>query len=212
MTATDANRLRDEYLGRLDAAMGQVPHGIAAEVRAGIEEELAGLDAATVVDRIAQLGDPAAIARAVRDETAPPVRATADAPTPKPVATSTRGFAIGAALTLAFGGFLIPIAGWIVGAVLVGLSSLWRGWEKTVAIVVHFLVIAVVVLGGLPAWAVSTSSEVEAVEVGGDAIASNPLMPTAYDIAWTSIVLLVVLAVPASGLWLLWRLRGRARA
>jgi len=69
MNGTDAAGLREDFLGRLDAAMGSVPHGVANEIRAGIAEELDGLDAEATAARIAQLGDPVQIAREARDET-----------------------------------------------------------------------------------------------------------------------------------------------
>lgn len=210
MTVTDADRLREEYLARLDEAMSPLPHGVVAEIRAGIAEELDGLDAAATADRIARLGDPVDIAREAQDEVpASPVVVVASpaaAPVaPRPQATGTRGFAIAAALTLGFGGFVVPFAGWIVGAVLVCFSTLWRTWEKVVAILIP-LVTAGISLVVLSSFAfVSTVSE----STGTGVEAANPLMPAWYDILWIGVLIAGILLVPASGLWLLWRLRGR---
>ena len=214
MTETTAEALREEYLARLDEAMRGLPHGVASDIRDGIQEELLGLDAAATAARIARLGDPGVIAREAQEELpAPPPRADS-APAAvsgsRPSVTATKGFAIAAGLTLSFGGFLLPVVGWLVGAVLVSLSSLWKTWEKAVAIVVPF------VFTGLSYLIVSTFTGFGGGEssgtssgtgtppaVGGD----NPLVPGLGE--WHLLVLLGLLLVPASGLWLLWRLRGR---
>lgn len=214
MTDTTADALREEYLARLDDAMRGLPHGVATDIRGGVVEELTGLDATETAARIARLGDPVAIAREAQDEVpaspnivvAAPV---AVAPAPRPSATSTRGFAIAAALTLSFGGFLVPVVGWFVGAVLVSISTLWKTWEKVVAIVVPF------VFGALSLFLVQFMSFVEFSSSGSssgsgtppDDVVNNPLLPS-FGI-WHAVLLLGFLLIPASGLWLLWRLRGR---
>lgn len=211
MTAADATRQREDFLARLDAAMRSVPHGVATEIRAGIVEELDGLDAAAISARIAQFGDPAVIAheaQAATHDSGEPVLVIAE---PKVPMTDTKGFAITAALALSFGGILVPAIGWVVGAVMVCASSLWKTWEKTVAIVVPFVVAATVIVFGLGAW-FPQSPEVNATEVGSGFAASeanNPLLPTAYDFVWMGVFGLGVLLIPASGIWLLWRLRRR---
>ncbi|GAB3595260.1 hypothetical protein GCM10027408_00770 [Microbacterium tumbae] len=190
--------------------MRTLPHGVAADIRAGIAEELDGLDAAATAERIARLGDPQDIAREAQDEVpvspmvvvAPPVAA---ASAPRPPAASTRGFAIAAALTLSFGGFVVPFAGWVVGAVLVCFSTLWRSGEKAVAILVPLVTATISIL----VW--SSFTVITTVEESGEGVAggANPLMPVWYDILWSGALLIGILLVPASGLWLLWRLRGR---
>ena len=142
MTEKTAAELREDYLARLDEAMRGLPHGVASDIRGGIAEELDGLDAVATAERIDRLGDPRGIAREAEDEvpTAPPVVFPAPAPAPsapRTPTTATRGFAIAAALTLSFGGIVVPVVGWFVGAVLVSLSPLWRTWEKAVAILVN---------------------------------------------------------------------------
>ncbi|MBT2496996.1 MULTISPECIES: HAAS signaling domain-containing protein [Microbacterium] len=214
MTETTADTLREEYLARLDEAMRGLPHGVASDIRGGIVEELQGLDAAETAARIARLGDPVAIAREAQDEVpasptimvAAPVAAP---PAPRPSTTSTRGFAIAAALTLSFGGFLLPVLGWFVGAVLVSISTLWKTWEKVVAIIVPF------VFGALSLFLVQFMSFVEFSSTGSSSgtgtppeeVVNNPLLPSFS--AWHALLLLGFLLIPASGLWLLWRLRGR---
>jgi len=206
-----------DYLAQLDEALRDVPHGIAAEIRAGIAEELASLSPDAAAQRIAQLGDPREIAREAMDAggytpSAPvaPVFLAPAMPAIVPT-TSTRGFAIIAALGLSFGGFIVPLIGWVIGAVLVAMSAMWRTWEKVVAIVIPFAVAAVSALSGMAMW--TTSGEASSVSVSGDGAPAqeiaNPLVPAWYDMIFSSIWLIGVLLIPASGLWLLWRMRGR---
>lgn len=215
MTETTAVALREDFLTRLDVAMRGLPHGIATDIRGGIVEELQGLDAEATDVRIAQLGDPGAIVREAQAELPAgsplAVPTTASAPSaPGPSTTSTRGFAIAAALTLSFGGIVAPIVGWFVGAVLVSLSSLWKTGEKVVAIVVPF------VAGGLSILVISTMVTISAWESSGSSSgtgtpppANNPLLPAWYDMIWGGLAGIGILLIPLSGLWLLWRLRGR---
>jgi hypothetical protein len=211
MTENTAQTLRDDYLARLDEAMRGLPHGVASDIRGAIAEELAGLDAVATGERIAKLGDPAAIAQEALDEAAggpiPPAAPVA-APAPRVPATATRGFAIAAALTLSFGGFVVPVVGWIVGAALVGVGALWKTWEKVTAILVPFAVAGLSFLitstmVGFGGGAASGSS----TGTGDTFPGENPLVPGIGG--WHLLILLGFLLVPASGLWLLWRLRGR---
>lgn len=199
MTTSDAVRQRNDFLARLDAAMQNVPHGVATEIRAGIAEEFDGLDAAATAERIEQFGDPAVIAREAVAESIP-AAVIEGAPEKEPFARS-RGFAITAALVLSFGGFVVPVVGWFVGAVMVSIGARWHRWEKIVAIALPF---ATGVLMGLIAWTIGLVAT-----VGGRAAQEhNPLVPGPLDL-WHSGILLVFLIIPVSGVWLLWRLRGR---
>ncbi|UJP10251.1 hypothetical protein L2X99_00565 [Microbacterium sp. KUDC0406] len=191
-----------DYLAGLDAALRDVPHGIASDIRAGIAEELAGLAPGAAAARIAQLGDPAEIAREAMDAGGAQ-RSVVAAPAAKPPVTATKGFAIIAALALSFGGFVIPVVGWFVGAALVGMSGLWRTWEKVVAIVTPLVSFGFILLLSIPVYTVESSVTESSPDV------ANPLMPTTYDVVWTAVIVLAWALIPASGLWLLWRLRGR---
>lgn len=207
MTEPDAERLRREFLERLDAAMTDLPHGVATEIHDGIEEELEGLDGEAAAARITQLGDPGTIAREAQAEmpTGAPIVVAPSEPSARPTAKAplvdTRGYAITSALVFAFGGFVVPVVGWLVGAVLVSSSTLWRRWEKVLAIVLPFagaaLIAVVIWIGSL----VSSAGEAGEQE-------HNPLLPTSYDL-WHSGILLVFILIPAIGGWLLWRLRRR---
>ncbi|KDA07216.1 hypothetical protein DC31_01060 [Microbacterium sp. CH12i] len=202
MINSDAARQRDDFLARLDAEMQSVPHGIATEIRAGIAEELDGLDATATAGRIEQLGDPATIAQEaqaeVRTTDASSVHANSVHANKEPFSQS-RVFAITAALVFAFGGFIVPVVGWFVGAVMVAVSARWRRWEKVLAITLPF---ATAVLLSVVMWLARFMS------VDGVATERNPLLPTAFDL-WHSGILLVFLLIPIIGGWLLWRLRRR---
>jgi uncharacterized membrane protein len=204
MIENTSEALREDYLARLEAAMRDLPHGVAADIRGGIAEELAGLDAEEMAVRIAQLGDPREIAREAQREvpgSGPDI--VVAAPSAAPVrrrrpATTTRGFAITAALTLSFGGFLVPVLGWIVGVALVTSASLWKRWEKLLAIVAPFVVTGLSLL---------IASLFSGGDAAGTGAADNPLTPGLGE--WHLLILLGLLLIPASGLWLLWRMRGR---
>ncbi|WP_336502130.1 HAAS signaling domain-containing protein [Microbacterium paraoxydans] len=214
MTEKTAAELREDYLARLDEAMRGLPHGVASDIRGGIAEELDGLDAVATAERIDRLGDPRGIAREAEDEvpTAPPVVFPAPAPAPsapRTPTTATRGFAIAAALTLSFGGIVVPVVGWFVGAVLVSLSPLWRTWEKAVAILVPFVATGMSFLIASTMTGFSTGSA-SGSSTDGEVMSEvvNPLVPAFGE--WHLLLLLGALLVPISGLWLLWRMRGRA--
>lgn len=222
MTESFSADPREEYLARLDDAMRDLPHGVAADIRSGIAEEFHGLGPDDVAARIAQLGDPAEIARRAREElpsgaltgALPAAAPSLPAPVaPRPSSTTTRGFAIAAALTLSVGGFVVPVVGWFVGAVLVSLSPLWKTGEKVVAIVVPFVLAVTtgILVSGMGFLAFESGGESSGGSGGsGPAeVVNNPLVPTGYDMFWTGLMVLGVVLIPMSGLWLLWRLRGR---
>ncbi|MDQ0642556.1 HAAS signaling domain-containing protein [Microbacterium murale] len=199
MTESDAASQRADFLERLDVALRHVPHGLATEIRSGIAEELEGLDAATVSERIRQLGDPDLIAREAQSEIRRPGVIAAERKVPL---SHRRGYAIAAALVFAFGGFVVPVVGWIVGAVMVADGKLWRRWEKIVAIVLPF---AVGILITVVSWIVAliSSRESEGQE-------HNPLVPSPGGLGlWHAGILLALILIPAIGGWLLWRLRRR---
>ncbi|UGS28193.1 hypothetical protein K8F61_08560 [Microbacterium resistens] len=211
---SDADRRRARYLADLDAALSDLPDRVAADLRSGIAEELEGWDGAGLDARIAQFGDPLEIARAAGDATEPesapaPPKAVAPAPAPTPLGASRR-FAIVAALVLAFGGFLVPLAGWVVGVVLVLASRMWRGWEKAVAILLPFAALAVGFLVAIIGHAVGTSAGTAGA---GEYEAPTPEIPGGYVVGlngWHFGIILVFLLVPLCGGWLLWRLRDRS--
>lgn len=208
MTGTEAQSLREDYLSRLDAAIAELPWRIANDLRSGIAEELDGLDAVAVRERIAQLGDPELVAAAAREEAEPPVPVVVVAPAPppapgaKPAMVDTKWFAIVGALMLGVGTFVIPIGGWVIGVALVTSSRFWRRWEKTAAILlpvpVLLLTLPISFLGAL--W-----------QGGGSASGPGPSNPVLLPglALWHTAILLAFFTIPVGAAWLLWRLRGR---
>lgn len=206
MTEVEAQSLRDDYLGRLDTAIADLPWRVANELRSGVAEELDGLDAAEKRLRIAQLGDPVRIAAAAKEETGSvppaPVVVVSPAPVPsaKPAMVDTKWFAIVGALVLGIGTFVVPIGGWVIGVALVTSSRFWWRWEKVVAILLPFAVGVVIglvsLLGAL--W-----------QGGGSASGSGPSNPLVPSAMWHTSILLGLFVIPVGAAWLLWRLRGR---
>ena len=211
MTATS------DYLARLEVALRDVPHGLAAEIRDGITEELTSLEPDAAEARIAQLGDPTVIAREALDAGGYAPAAAPVATRPDAVASSgsvpvsrSRGFAIAAALTLSFGGYLVPVVGWFVGVALVLMSSMWRTWEKLVAILVPVALFGSLMLFSFAAFTTTGAVEVhEASGTGTPPEVPSSALPTLAGPHFL-IIIAVAVVVPASGLWLLWRMRGRS--
>jgi hypothetical protein len=134
MTADDDLIVAD-YLRRLRAAASGLP----ADRRAELVEEItshvaearagagtAGAGPASVRNILDRLGDPAEI-----------VRAAADALPGNPAATASAdgrgragGLEIAAVILLLVGGIVVPIAGWLVGVVLLWASPRWRTRDK----------------------------------------------------------------------------------
>ena len=102
----------DAYLRQLDYALSHLPweqrQEIFTDVSAHIEREFATSGAQGVNDLLSRFGDPGVIA------------AEAGAP---PMPPRGRGLEITAVILIAVGGFIVPFIGWIVGVVLVWLSS-----------------------------------------------------------------------------------------
>jgi len=111
-------RLREE-LGGLSSAQRQE---IVDEVRNHVEESLADREHATeadVLNVLDRLGDPAEIAREAYQR----FRVT-------PVET---GFIeVGALILLPIGGIVLPGLGWIIGVILLWISSAWNVKEKLI--------------------------------------------------------------------------------
>lgn len=190
MSRTEQSAEVTAYLRQLDAALVGVPDVTAREIKAGVAEELASLTPDQARERIAQLGDPTFIASEARAEVVTP---------PAKPALSSRAYIIGASLTLAFGGIIMPIAGWIFGYVLVCLSAAWQRWEKVVAIVVP--------LGG--AVLVSGYFMIAELMPRGDVASEQPLNPLTPVGIWNGAVVFVIANIGV-GIWLL--IRGLRRS
>ncbi len=147
--ASDPQVVRS-YLAQLDSALAGVPADVRRDIVAGVAEELSGLDAAAAASRIEQLGDPAFIAAEARAEArtgsgsqsdasattgmdAPPATAPSSpgpGSAPKPPASTQRWYVVVTALLVDFGFFVLPLAGWVLGIMLMWSSPLWNRREK----------------------------------------------------------------------------------
>lgn len=212
-----AQELRDDYLERLEAASGDLPHRLAMELRAGIAEELQGGDRETVATRISELGSPFEVAQAARDAgfgatvPGPSLPSAQPVQVSKPALAETRGYAIAAALVLGFGGILVPVIGWCVGVVLVTTSKMWTRGEKLWGIL--FPVVALVAIS-IALGVVGAMTESASV-----AHASAFYPPSVSDFGqafgFSTIRSLLIggwTLAPFSALWLILRLRGRRPA
>ena len=124
-THSDAARL---YLRELETALAAAPAELRAEIVDDVSARLQGLDDTATAERIAQLGDPRAIAA---DATAEADAEAADsAPRPAPSLT----YPTITAVVLAVGWFVVPVIGWIAGLVMVAYGSGWSTTERWRAI------------------------------------------------------------------------------
>lgn len=239
MNATTTEEMRDDYLRRLDAAISEIPHGLAVELRAGIAEELRGTNLQALETRIRDLGTPEEVAQAAIEagfggspQSTPPLAVTPAAPAANPAATpatisatsttaqspaqlplvETRGYAITSAIILGIGGVVIPFVGWIIGAILVTNSKLWSAGEKAWAILFPPLAID---LGAIIGFAIKAATEPPRVayRVGAeiDPSAGSGINPLvpATFDLVWSVLLVAAIVAPFTAVWLILRLRGR---
>lgn len=173
------------YLAELDSALADVPAAVRSEMVAGVREELSGLDAETAARRIQELGDPAFIAAEARAESGP---------ASPPERLEAGWFPVVAAIVVAVGGAVIPVAGWIVGIGMVWASRTWFRWEKWVATLAA--PVTGVLLSGL-AWLLwLPQAEAES--------SVNPLIPTPHGLILSAFLFSGLVNI-AAGVWLLWR-------
>ena len=120
----------DAYLRELDQELRDLPAGrrreLLEEIREHIDsalEDSRGSDDVEIRNVLDRLGDPTEIAAEARERFG--VRRT------KPGWRETL-----ALLLLPIGGVLIPVVGWLVGAVLLATSNVWTDREKVIGLLV----------------------------------------------------------------------------
>jgi len=140
------NEESTRYLQRLDAALTDAPADLREEIVTGVREGLAGLDHDETAARIAELGDPAAIAAEAMAAEGTGTAAGPAAPVVAPARSST--VYVGATVALLVcGGYIVPVVGWLAALLLVAGSSAWTVREKKIGIVASVLcAIAAIVL------------------------------------------------------------------
>lgn len=150
MTTMRRDPLVDDYLRRLEAAAATLPRERRAELVGEIEEHVeaalaeAGDDETAVRNVLERLGTPEEIAAAARPLEAAP----------------ERGWLETAALVVLSVNFLLPVAGYLIGAGLVLASKAWNGREKTLGLLIPPIVVlagAMVVVGAAASAGGSTS-------------------------------------------------------
>lgn len=199
MTATDPVA---DYLARLDDALRDVPFGTAREIRAGIAEELDSLEPSAARARIAELGDPRAIAAEAAD--------ASEAPSTPPVAVAAPptgygrgpGYVAVTALLVGIGGLVLPVLGWIAGMVALWTGRVWTTFERWIATLAPLVVSAVVV--GIW-WAVQSAAAPEPLPVGDGFHApevSSPNPSLGHVGAWWTLWLGTCIGYVVIGIWL----------
>ena len=192
MTQELAPQVVRSYLAQLESALSGVSTDVRDGIVAGVAEELSGLDAAAAAARIETLGDPAFIAAEARAESPAPV-ITAPAPAAEFGMSSQRWYIVLTTVLLEFGGIVIPLAGWVVGIMLLWASPLWTRVEKLVATIVPPSAAALVVIGALVLDAAEGFLAPDPV-LGSEAI--NPVLP--HTMLWNASFLCLAAAVIAS--------------
>jgi HAAS len=126
------DKLVERYLKHLDVELDDLPRDrrreIVDEIAGHITEARAGLEFETEADVrniLEGLGDPADIAVDARERFE--VRPQAPVPSYKP-----GWIEIGALVLLLIGGIVIPIFGWLIGAVLLWVSNAWNIRDKII--------------------------------------------------------------------------------
>lgn len=168
-----------DYLANLERELRGLPAPLASEILAGVREELRGLDDAAAADRIAALGEPAAIAAAARAE-APPRRQ--DAP----------WYRVTTILLVAAGVVVVPVVGWIVGVGMLWNSRTWLLRDKLVGTLV------------VPVGALLTLGIAALIPMAAQSEGVNPLLPSYGHLG----VLVAAIVLPvASAIYLAVRAR-----
>jgi hypothetical protein len=194
MATMTADRLVEDYLQRLEATAQHLPADRRAELVLEIREhidhalnETGTEDELAVRNALERLGPPEDIVSAAEPAPAP-APPPADAPARRP------WLEIAAVIAL-----LIPLAGWIVGFVLVALSRIWSNREKAIALA---LIVAAIVLPALGVMSSSGGVD-ESVPVG------EPVVPPTSDSAGPAEFFLLVLGGLPAAIFLAWRLSMR---
>ncbi|MFZ4894395.1 HAAS signaling domain-containing protein [Plantibacter sp. Mn2098] len=135
------------YLTELNDALADASPAVRSEIVADITDELDGLDDAAAAARVAELGDPRAIAAdaaaataAVAPESVSPDSAIPVQPVPSKAYLTITG------LLLTAGWYVVPVLGWVAGIVMVAIGTSWTSPVRRNAIIAS---IGSIVLAGI---------------------------------------------------------------
>lgn len=130
--STSADRLIDDYLDRLERELAEFPAArrreLVQEISEHIAEARAGLEPeneAQIRNVLDRLGDPADIAVEARGSVEE--QPTAAAPAPE---RRSGALEVVALVLILLGGVVVPVIGWLVGVVLLWISSAWTARQK----------------------------------------------------------------------------------
>jgi len=131
--STSADRLVEDYLDRLELELADFPSArrreLVQEISEHIAEARAGLESeseADVRNLLDRMGDPAEIAAEARGAPAePPAAAGA-----QEHGRRSGALDVVALILLLLGGVVVPVIGWLVGVVLLWISSAWTARQK----------------------------------------------------------------------------------
>lgn len=171
---TGARELIGDYLARLERATADLPVQERDELRDDIRSHLdeihaAGASEAELRDALDRLGSPESIAEAAGATTPPP-------PTPAPAARpSSRALDVLAVVLLLVGGIVIPGVGWVLGVVLLWVSSSWTVGERIVGTLILPGGLAAPLALGLFAARGGVCSSETAVVGGGEAVGGGEI-------------------------------------
>jgi len=191
--SSTADTLVNDYLDQLEAELADFSSARRRELVQEIAEHIAEARTSLEVESEAEirnlldrLGDPAEIAAEARG----PEQPAEPAPTVV-VERRTSGLDIAALALLLVGGLVLPVVGWIVGVVLLWISSTWTIGQKILGTLVVPGGLALPL--GLTVLATSSATCVQ-VPVGG---APNPVACTSGGTGGETIgtVIVIVLAV-----------------
>ncbi|HVE74574.1 MAG TPA: hypothetical protein VNA30_05725 [Mycobacteriales bacterium] len=213
MAVESADDLVRDYLGRLEREAAVLPADRRADLVTGIGEHLAetralaeGDEAAAVREALMRLGTPAHLVTADLEEIGAQ-RA------PAPLAPGT-GRELAAVLLLTGGSFVVPVAGWIAGVVLLWTSSLWTRGEKWLGTLVWpggpFFVFLLPFALALPGGSCLEGGETTVS--GGEVTVTSGVCHGSTSLLWLGVPLaLLYLGAPIAVALLLYR-RARRRA
>ena len=193
------NPLVDAYLAQLERELDGLPDAVVRDILDGVREELAGLDADQAEVIIEQLGDPAFIAAEARAAAEP----LSLSPQREP-----RGYVFLTAMIVALGGVIIPVVGWVVGVVMMWLSTSWRTWEKWVATLTPLLVLiagyVATLIAKLAARPAEGDGDLHGPRFENFFPSANPFQAAYFEFRIDAIVLFFASNFIV-GMWLLWR-------
>jgi uncharacterized membrane protein len=134
--STTPDKLVERYLKHLDVELDDLPRDrrreIVDEISGHIAEARAALPAETEADVrniLEGLGDPAEIAADAKER----FEVT---PQPEPRKSGAGALEIAALIMLLVGGLILPLVGWLIGVVLLWISTAWNTRDKLIGTLV----------------------------------------------------------------------------